>query len=338
MNAPPLSSELTQPVSLTVDGRLNPDAVGWMRQPIIDTSGIDGRHSWCRNKRWEYWNVITPTHILALTASSIDYAGVHEVWVFDRATLQSWQVMRTDILRPPDMPRSLDEGAIFVTSGDLHIAIEPSDKGTRLRARIPGAAFDVFAALPAGHERLGVVVPWSAKRFQYTVKDIARPAMGWVETDGVRAPVPEGDSWATLDHGRGRWPYDITWNWGAAAGTVIHEGTAHILGLQIGDKWTDGTGATENSIYWDGRITKVGDLTWDYDPDDFTTPWRIRGTQMDVTLVPFYDKQGSTSMLVLSSRSDQCFGEYSGWVQPEGTGRVAFSGLVGWAEEVHNRW
>ena len=34
-----------------------------------------------RNKRWEYWNVMTPQHIVALTVSSLDYAAVHEVWV-----------------------------------------------------------------------------------------------------------------------------------------------------------------------------------------------------------------------------------------------------------------
>lgn len=330
--------EVTRPVPLILSGQLNPLAVGWMRQPLVDTSGVDGRRNWGRNKRWEYWNIISPTHIMALTASSIDYAGVQEVWVFDRVTHQTWQVARTDILRPIDMPSSLDEGAIFVSSGDLHVAIEPHHNGTRLRARIPGAAFDVFAELPAGHERLGVVVPWSSKRFQYTVKDVARPATGWVETNGVRTPVPAGESWATLDHGRGRWPYDITWNWGAASGTVQYEGAQHTLGIQIGDKWTDGTGVTENSIYWDGRITKVGDLTWDYDPGDFMAPWRIHGPQMDVTLHPFYDKQSATDLLVLASRTDQCFGTYSGWVQPEGTGRVDFDGLIGWAEEVHNRW
>ena len=33
--------ELTSPVPLTLpNGALNPDAIGWARQPLIDTSGI----------------------------------------------------------------------------------------------------------------------------------------------------------------------------------------------------------------------------------------------------------------------------------------------------------
>ena len=83
--------ELTAPVSLTLpNGRLNPAAVGFARSPLVDTSGIGGRHGWGRNKRWEYWNVITPTHIMALTISSLGYAAVHEVWIFERATERTW--------------------------------------------------------------------------------------------------------------------------------------------------------------------------------------------------------------------------------------------------------
>ena len=59
-----------------------------------------------------------------------------------------------------------------------------------------------------------VVVPWSESRFQYTVKDVALPASGTVTITGRQYEVPEG-SWAVLDHGRGRWPYRVTWNWGA---------------------------------------------------------------------------------------------------------------------------
>ena len=53
---------------------------------------------------------------------------------------------------------------------------------------------------------MGVVVPWSPPLFQYTVKDVARPAAGRLWVDGLEHAVPAGESWAVLDHGRGRWP------------------------------------------------------------------------------------------------------------------------------------
>jgi len=327
--------ELTAPVSLTLpDGRVNPDAIGWARQPIVDTAGI-GR-GFGRNKRWEYWNVATPSHILALTVSSIDYAAVHEVWVFDRATERTWGKGATVIpSHDARLPAGVESGPARARAKDLEIDITPEPTGARLRARIPGASFDVFAELPEGHERLAVVVPWSSTRFQYTVKDVARPASGTVTVDGVTHEVPAGQSWAVLDHGRGRWPYDIAWNWGAGSG-VSHGRT---IGIQVGGRWTEGTGSTENAFFVDGRLHKIHDeLAWEYDIADWRTPWRISGGGLTASFTPFYDKTARTNLGVISSRTDQCFGHWAGtFAIPDGE-TVAFDGILGWAEEVHNRW
>src|SRR5664279_3207187 len=216
--------ELAREVSLTgADGRLNPAAVGWARRPIFDTSGIvKGPHrTWGRAKRWEYWNVISPTHILALTVSSIDYAAVHEVWIFERASGSTWTRAVTLLpARDVDLPANLNAGPARARAKDLEIDLDPlPDGGTRLRATIPEASFDVAVTRPADYDCVAVVVPWSKTRFQYTVKDVALSASGVVTTAGAEHEVPAG-SWEVLDHGRGRWPYDVTWNWGAGSGQV----------------------------------------------------------------------------------------------------------------------
>ena len=187
---------------------------------------------------------------------------------------------------------------------------------------------------PAHHDCLAVVVPWSRNRFQYTVKDVALTAAGVVTIGGKDHAVPE-TSWAVLDHGRGRWPYDVRWNWGAGSG--VSRGRR--VGLQIGGKWTAGTGSTENGVIVDGHLYKIHDeLTWEYDLADWRRSWRVTGGGLDATLVPFFNKRSSNNLLVVSSRTDQCFGHWSGsYTTPHG-GSIAFDGLVGWAEDVHNRW
>ncbi|WP_127818636.1 DUF2804 domain-containing protein [Microbacterium sp. CPCC 204701] len=338
--------ELTQPTSLTLpSGRLNPDAVGWARQPIVDTSGIARGRG--RNKRWEYWNVTTPTHILALTVSSIDYAAVHEVWVLDRAAERSWGKTATVIAaRGAELPAGVESGRARARAKDLEIDIDPSTgsgpeagsapgAGTRLRARTPDVAFDVFAELPQGHERLAVVVPWSSTRFQYTVKDVARPASGSVTIEGVTYDVPAGGSWAVLDHGRGRWPYDVRRNWGAGSG----RSAGHVIGIQVGGRWTEGTGSTENAVYVDGRLHKIHEeLTWQYDLAGWRKPWRVSGGGLEASFKPFYDKTSRLNLGVVSARTDQCFGHWSGTFAVPGGQSLAFAGILGWAEEVHNRW
>ncbi|MDR2999312.1 MAG: DUF2804 domain-containing protein [Microbacterium sp.] len=331
----PAEHELTVPVPLTLpSGRLNPDAVGWARHPLVDTAGIGPGRG--RNKRWEYWNIATPRHVVGLTVSSIDYAAVHEVWVWDRATGQTWHRSVTNIpSRGVQLPARLESGPSRARAKDLEIDIDETDAGTGLRARISGAEIDVVAALPAGHERLAVVVPWSETRFQYTVKDVARPASGILVLDGVEHELPQGASWAVLDHGRGRWPYDVRWNWGAGSG-ISHGRT---IGIQVGGQWTDGTGSTENAFVIDGRLHKISDeLTWDYDIADWRRPWRITGGGLDATFTPVHDKVTRTNLGVLSSSTDQCFGDWSGTFRTASGEQIAFDGVFGWAEDVHNRW
>ncbi|GAA4745888.1 DUF2804 domain-containing protein [Gordonia alkaliphila] len=330
--------ELTERISLTLpDGQLNREAVGFARWPLVDTSGIGrGLRAVGRNKRWEYWSVITPTHIAALTVSSIDYAGVHEVWLFDRATGE--EVGKAATVIPPrhvELPASLGGGIASARAKDLAIDITPlPHDATRLRALIPGGVIDVVVQRPPAHDCLAVVVPWSDTRFQYTVKDVALPASGSLIIDGVEHVLPEGESWAVLDHGRGRWPYDITWNWGAGSG----RSHGHTIGLQVGGKWTAGTGVTENGVVIDGRLHKIStELRWEYSTDDFLAPWRVSGGGLDAELVPFHDKRSRMNFGVLAGNTDQCFGTWSGTFDT-GLDVIEFNGLVGFAEHVHNRW
>lgn len=324
--------ELTTPVKLILtSGLLNTDAVGWARRPLVDTSGINGRRGWPRNKRWEYWNVVTPTHVLAATVSSIDYAAVHEVWVLDRATEQTWGTAATVLpARGAVLPANLHGAVASARAKDLSIDITPEAGGVRLQGQTSQVSFDVLVSRPADQDCLAVVVPWTVRRFQYTVKDVAQPVSGSLTIEGVRHEVPAGQSWAVLDHGRGRWPYNVAWNWGAGSGLV----DGQVFGIQVGGKWTVGSGSTENGILLGGRLHKISEeLDWSYDLADWRRPWRIVGGELDATFTPEFNRQASSNFGVISSRTDQCFGYWSGRFAD-----VAFEGIYGWAEDVHNRW
>lgn len=316
------------------DGTLNPAAVGWAPQPIIDTSGLGAGRG--RNKRWEYWNVVTPTHLLAATVSSIDYACVPEVWVFDRETGQEWG--KAGAVIPPrgvELAPTLERGSSRMRSPGLSIDIDEVHGGTWVRAEIEGASFDVVASLPEGHERLALVVPWSERRFQYTVKDVARPATGTLTVGGAVIDLPAGESWAVLDHGRGRWPYSIAWNWGAGSGRAC----GRVIGVQVGARWTAGTGVSENAFFVDGVMHKIhGETAWEYDLDHWRRPWRVRGGGLDAVFTPFHVKRSRTNLGVLAGRTDQCFGEWAGTFRTATGEEICFEGITGWAEDVRNRW
>ncbi len=328
--------EITEPVGLSLpDGRLASDAVGWTRRPLHRTDRVGHLpRRWGRAKRWEYWCVIAPDLVAAMTVASLDYAGLAQVWVLDRRTGEQVDAVSvTPLAVGTRLPGTLGEGVAEVAQRRLAIRLEPAGDGTRLRARTPRVDVDLVVPLPEGHERLGVVVPWSERTYQYTVKDVARPVEGVVRLDGRAVAVGEG-SWATLDHGRGYWPRDVVWNWGFGAGVV----DGRTVGLQVGGRWTDGTGSTENALVVDGRLHKIREeLAWSWTPGSATDPWRVAGETVELTFTPFAQRTDATNLGLVRSATQQCFGTWAGWVAgPEGRQRV--DGIVGSAEDVTQHW
>lgn len=321
--------EITEPVDLCLpNGRLNPAAVGWTRRPL-HRANLRG---WGRTKRWEYWGIVTPAHIVGLVASSLDYVGVHGVYVLDRATrVETVRDVVVPLARGVVMPPVSGVGTARVRGRGLTIDIGQGPAGSTIRAVADGVEVDLVVPLPPDHESLGVVVPWSARRFQYTVKDVGRAVRGTLRLHGVEYAIDERDSFAVLDHGRGRWPYAVRWNWAAGS----RPGTA----IQLGGTWTDGTGSTENALFVDGRLHKIGDtLRWSYDRADWLRPWRIDGERVDARFHPFHERVARTNLGIVAGETHQCFGHFTGWARADDGSQISLDGLVGWAEEAYNRW
>ncbi|NYG59208.1 hypothetical protein BJ980_002131 [Nocardioides daedukensis] len=322
--------ELTEPADLCLPhGRLNPEAIGWSRTPL-HTANLRG---WGRNKRWEYWGIVTPTHIVGVVVSSLDYAGVHSLYVLDRATGRELSPEAVvPLARGTVLPPTSGVGTAYARGKDFEIRIaQPGDGSVRLTAQAEDVALDL--RIGAGNDALGVLVPWSERRFQYTLKDVGRPVDGTLTIEGVEHPVSSADSFAVLDHGRGKWPYSMTWNWAAGSRP------GGDLAINLGGKWTDRTGQSENGLFVDGWLHKIHeDLRWTYDRSEWLKPWRIDGERVQVEFTPFHERVATTNLLVLAGETHQCFGHFSGWASTDEGERVDLDGLVGWAEEARNRW
>jgi hypothetical protein len=337
-------NELTEPVELcTPDGEhLNRAALGWSRQPL-HRANLRGQFG--RNKRWDYWAVLAGDVVVSSVYADIDHFGLADVWWANLATGASGgrAIVTTErgVITLPDVPAT---APLRVDRDGLDLAIVDDDRGTRLVAswtEPDGRAgrLDVLVERPPAHESLNVVIPWDDDTFNYTSKHQARPAHGELVVGDARHEIggAAGDAWGVLDVGRGRWPAEITWNWGGGAGRA----GAHVIGLQFGAKWTEGSGYTENGFLVDGRLTKLGrELDWQYDWDQPLQPWRVvdAGGRLDVTLTPRFDKHTQLPGRDQGSETHQVFGTWSGHIRTDDGAQYSFDALQGFAEEARQEW
>ncbi len=329
--------EITEPVLLCDEkGNLNPEAIGWSRVPLT-TANMKGH--WPRKKRWNFWNLISPGFVLTITIADIDFGAFCSVSLTDFKTKESFDTIAFKRYLP--MPERVEESVSFpgrtVDITMLHkgnaIKVDclcPDIKGKELRA-------DFVIHKPEGHETLNIVVPWSSERFQMNSKHNTLPAEGVVRLDGKEYVMDPDECHAVQDFGRGMWPYRSYWNWAVCTGRQAGD----MIGVNMGAKWTTGTGSNENGICFNGRLYKVmEDLVWEYDMAQPMKPWRVRtghSDMIDMTLTPFIENTTKIDMGILRTGGTCVFGTWKGVIRFDGKG-VEINDLLGWAEEFSHRW
>lgn len=331
--------EITAPVDLCdARGRLNPEAVGFARQPLF-RANLSGH--WPRKKRWNFWNWIGPDFVFSVTLADIDYASFCAFTLTDFNDGAHWSGGSYGLPGRIALPEQVEASVSFAAAGiDYANRIDGKDLAVHFRGRA-GDGTDLLADFavqrPRDHESLNVVVPWSESRFQCNSKHSALPCAGEIRAGERRYRLDPQSAFAVQDWGRGMWPYRVFWNWGVATGYAGD----HLLGVNFGAKWTGGTGSNENGILLDGRLHKVmEDLRWEYDPVAWRKPWRVvaeHSGAIDLVLEPLVAHTPSMNAGIVATGGVCAFGRWRGTVRVEGR-EIAVDDLIGWAEEFAHRW
>jgi hypothetical protein len=114
-----------------------------------------------------------------------------------------------------------------------------------------------------------------------------------------------------------------------------------VIGLQLGGRWTVGTGFTENGIIVDGRLTKIGEeLAWEYDWANPLRAWTVTHPHgiVDLRLEPVHDRHTRVEALVAGTEVHQVFGRWTGTVTDDAGTIHRLDGIDGFAEESRSRW
>jgi hypothetical protein len=333
--------EILQPVLLCDQrGNLNPAAVGWSRKPltICNLSG----HA-LRKKRWNYWAVTTPDFLFSITISNVDYLGMVFAYFFDFKTQRYIEKTLSPLFgKGCNMPEGVFDFVAYIDFAmSASFTTSPEKVGVRVQSHdFGGLKLDanILVHYPKKHETMSVLIPWTKRIFQYTSKHNCLPASGSLKLGPDTYKIKDGTAYACLDYGRGIWPYASSWNWASFSG----QSNGHVIGVNLGGRWTDGTGLTENSLTCDGVITKLSeDVVFHYDISDYMKPWTITTKdtkRVNLTFTPFYERIAKTDVLILNSSVHQMFGSFDGTITPEGKKPINVHRLIGWAEDHHARW
>lgn len=324
-------TEITEPVlQCRPDGRLNPAAIGWSRRPL-HRCNLRGHP--LRKKRWDFWAVASEACYIALTVADLDYAGLLALTFLDVASGRFTERIGVAPLgRGIALPETVRGASLDVAVGGVTIRVEEQDGSTLLRGRAAGMDIDVTVERPAGAESVNVLVPFGAERFHFTSKQPALPARGVATVEGRRVEL---DAFACLDFGRGVVPYRTSWFWAAGAGRV----GGRTIGLNLGGRWTDGTGVTESGITVDGKLHKIGaPLAFERGRDPLE-PWRI--VAPDGGALEFEPRRARSlraPLVVAGGRLDWAFGRFRGGLRADDGTRIDVDDVLGWVEEVWLRW
>jgi hypothetical protein len=323
---------------------------GWSPQALLD-SNLEYVNFYklkflqpLRLKRWDYYGLSTKTHYFSFTVSDIGYLGMVFAYVIDFEN----KTMHEETLAIPfasgvEIARNSTEGVTQYQNKNVKLRFSTANDQRKLS--IAWKNFyqnkDLNAELelhqPSGHESMNLVIPIETQRFYFNRKINCLPTQGWVEYLGHRYEMTPETALANLDWGRGVWAYDSFWVWASASGFTSDQ---HTIGLNMGYGFGDTSAASENAFILNGKIQKIGKLTFRYDPENFMHPWTMvsEDQRLNLTFTPFFDRHAKTDVKILISEVHQMFGKYSGTLVTDEGQTLEIKDLIGFAEEHHARW
>ena len=322
---------------------------GWARSLLPVYRRADIKASAMRIKEWDYY-LITDGHIgLALTIADNGYMGLDSVSFldFDGKWEKTTSRMRALPLGRTQLPESSAEGASEISKGGYALTFYHEDGARMLSFHMdkfldkePIEGIVKLTDEPA--ESMVIATPFDKPgHFYYNQKINCMRAEGWIELGSRRYELTKDKFFAVLDWGRGVWTYHNTWYWGSASGEL--DGVP--FGWNIGYGFGNTAAASENVLFYDGRIHKLGTVEFHIPKDEkgrnaYLNVWNFTSDDnrfyMDFT--PVLDRSALTSAIIIKSDQHQVFGRFTGRVTLDDGTVLPVRDFFGFAEKVENKW
>ena len=345
-----MQHEITNSIPL-LDDKGNLTEPGWARKllPVYRRDAVKAGK--LRIKEWDYY-LITNGHVgLALTIADNSYMGLDSISLlnFDEGWEITTSPMRLLPMGKTGLPETSAEGDTDITGKNYGIHFHHADGKRILMAQMKkfgpeGSLTAKIELTDAPEESMVIATPFDSDgHFYYNQKINCMRASGTVTYGyGNRTyTFDPADSFAVLDWGRGVWTYKNTWYWGSASGTA--DGVP--FGWNIGYGFGDTRAASENVLFYDGKIHKLNQIVFNIPlkadgTEDYLQPWTFTSDdgRFEMDFVPVLDRKSRTSVAVIESDQHQVFGRFTGKAVLDDGKVIEVKDFFGFAEKVKNKW
>lgn len=332
--------EVSSPQDLcNENGLLHKEAIGWSRFPLHHCE-IKGH--WLRKKRWNFWFISSAECVLSMAVVHLDYVGLGFVHFVDLATNANHSCTVKIPFGQGITMGTTSQEEVAIHHPGLSLSFEPqdADSGTSIRGRgrlSNGEHFSLELSIPSVGESLNVVIPWNEKRFHFTSKQNGRPVSGTLKMGEKIYLFEPSTALASLDFGRGVWPYQTMWNWTTCS---FRQGE-DVIGFNFGSGWTDGTGMTENGFVLNGVLHKLSEpVRFRYD-QGLMKPWEIETIASDrvkLVFIPQYQQRKYENYGIVRSSLYHIIGRFNGCLTTADGHVLSVVDQIGICEEQLARW
>ncbi len=326
---------------------------GWARTPVWAYNRENIKAPWFRKKEWDYYLFNTNTFAVAFTISDLGYIGLLSVSYID--LVNAVEHTESELVVFPrgkkfGLGAGVEQAGASCSTKRLNMTFEKTADGRRIKCDFRNFNPETGAGLKAelnikepDMEAVYIATPWKEKptAFYYNCKMNCLTAEGTVEYGEIKQTVTHENSAGVLDWGRGVWTYDNTWFWGTGSGRIGKE----LFGFNLGYGFSDRSSASENGIYYKGRIHKLEDVSFDIPTDasgkrEFLKEWKVNSAngRLQSVFRPILDRSACMDFKLILSDQHQVFGRLSGCFTTDDGEQVEFRDFICALEVVRNKY
>lgn len=324
---------------------------GWAKRPYWEYDRKRIKASKLRIKEWDYYSILSQKEEfgLAFTISDMGYLGFSSITFFDFSNnfYKSVDSISFFPMGRLNLPTKSENGVVKFQDKNVNIFIETKNNRRKIKFysssiedlyKNKGIEGELTLVSPDSDDSICIATSWKEKRtaFYYNQKINCMLVKGKFKIGNKIYSFDENSDLAVLDWGRGVWTYKNRWYWSSLSSYV----NGKRVGWNLGYGFSDRTPATENAIFYEGKIYKLDLVEFQFDKKDYLKKWKIKDNRgkLDLEFTPILDRSSKFNFLIIKSIQHQVFGYFNGIAKIDNHKTLEIKNILGFAEDVFNAW